>query len=165
MKTIYLIRHAKSSWNDIGSKDFDRILNKRGEHDAPLIGRKLNNLLFKPDLIVCSPAKRTTITANLICQQIDYSFQSVQFEPSIYEASLTDLKNLINSFSNNFSAIALIGHNPSITLLSNYLTDQFLSNMPTCGVVKIELEIDSWNEIIQGIGRQKYFIYPKMYYQ
>jgi len=164
MKTLYLIRHAKSSWKNIDSTDFDRVLNKRGIHDAPLIGKKLHELNFNPELIVSSPAKRTTITSQLVCEEVNYSFENIKFEPSIYEASLTQLKQLINLFPHEYHEVALIGHNPGITFLSNYLTDDFISNIPTCGVVKIELEIDNWNEIIQGIGLKKDFIYPKMYY-
>lgn len=164
MKTLYLIRHAKSSWKDVYSRDFDRSLNKRGLHDAPLIGKKLNDLNFNPGLIVSSPAARTTITSELICNETNYSFEKVLFESSIYEASTEQLKQLINSFSNQYEEIALIGHNPGLTMLSNYLTDDFISNIPTCGVVKVELEIDNWNEIIQGIGLKRDFIYPKMYY-
>ncbi len=158
MKTLYLIRHAKSDWKNPALTDSERPLNKRGLRDAPFMAKKLNELSFNPDLIVCSPAQRTKTTAELISKST-----SCLYDASIYEASLNDLTHLINSLPNEKTAIAIIGHNPSITNLSNYLTNDFISNMPTCSIVKIELEIDSWNETIQGIGTKKYFIYPKAF--
>jgi len=162
MKVIYLIRHAKSSWKDLSIQDFERPLNDRGKNDAPIIGKHLNQLGFNPDLIVCSPAKRTISTAKLICKNSSYEFKNVQTISSIYESTLQTLIELINNLSNNYKEITLIGHNPGITNLYNYLCDDDLVNIPTCGVVKIELEISQWNEIIKGIGIKKFFIYPKM---
>ncbi|MBL4594416.1 MAG: histidine phosphatase family protein [Flavobacteriales bacterium] len=156
MKTLYLIRHAKSDWENPSLSDFDRPLNSRGIRNAPFMAQKLIELNFNPGLIVCSPAQRTTTTAELISKNT-----SILFEKSIYEASLNDLIHLINFLPKEHEEIAIIGHNPSITNLSNYLTDDFIDNMPTCSIVKIELEIDNWNEIIKGIGMKKYFIYPK----
>lgn len=158
MKTLYLIRHAKSDWSDSTLADFDRTLNKRGFRDAPFMASKLDELGFNPDFIVCSPAKRTKITAQLIANSV-----STLYEPSIYEAALKDLIQLINFLPNNHKEIAIIGHNPSITALSNYLTDDFIDNMPTCSIVKIELEIDNWNETTLGIGIKKYYTYPKAF--
>ena len=163
MKAIYLIRHAKSDWNNSELSDFERPLNKRGLRDAPFMGGKLSELKFNPDLIICSPAQRTTSTAQLLCSKTNYSFEHIKFEPSIYESSLNNLIELINDLPNTANEVAMIGHNPSTTMLSNYLTDDYIGNMPTCSIVKIELEIEDWNEIVQGIGSQKYFIYPKAF--
>ena len=122
------------------------------------MANKLDELSFSPSLIICSPAKRTMLTSELLAKDT-----STLFINSIYEASLNDLVHIINTLPNKHNEIAMIGHNPSITKLSNYLTDDYIDNMPTCSVVKIELEIDNWNETIQGIGTKKYFIYPKMF--
>lgn len=158
MKTLYLIRHAKSDWNNPALSDFDRPLNKRGLRDAPFMAKKLIELNFNPGLIVCSPAKRTITTSELISNRT-----STFYVDTIYEASLSDLTNIINTLPYEHTEIAIIGHNPSITMLSNYLTNDYIDNMPTCSVVKIELEIDNWNEVIEGIGTKKYFIYPKAF--
>jgi phosphohistidine phosphatase len=158
MKTLYLIRHAKSDWNNSGLTDFDRPLNKRGLKDAAFMAEKLNELDFNPTFVVCSPAQRTKTTAQLIANST-----STLFDPAIYEASLQDLTRLISFLPNQQKDIALIGHNPSITALANYLTDDFIDNMPTCSIVKIELEIDNWDEVVQGIGIKKYFITPKSF--
>lgn len=159
MKTLYLIRHAKSDWNNPTLSDFDRPLNKRGLRDAPFIAKKLKKLDFNPELIVCSPAQRTITTSELIANKT-----CTLYIDAIYEASLSDLTHITNALPYKHSEIAIIGHNPSITALSNYLTNDYIDNMPTCSVVKIELEIDNWNEVIEGIGTKKYFIYPKAFH-
>ena len=133
-------------------------------HDAPLMGKQLATLNFNPDLILCSTAKRTKSTFELISQQIPSLVDKTKYEPSIYEASMNYLIQIINALPNHYNEVAIIGHNPGITMLSNYLTDEFIGNVPTCGMIKIEIETNGWNEIIKGIGHQKYFIYPKMYY-
>jgi len=161
MKTLYLIRHAEANWKKPGETDFERTVSISGVKEATSITKRLIELDFKPKLIICSSAKRTRETAKLICNEIKYPIQDIDFNSSIYESSLKNLITLINSLPNLYNEIAIIGHNPSITKLSNYLTDDYISNIPTCSVVKIELEIDAWNEIIEGIGIQKFFIHPK----
>jgi phosphohistidine phosphatase len=163
MKTIYLIRHAKSSWKEPNQLDIERPLNNRGKNDAPFIGKKLKDLEVNLEFIVCSPANRTRQTVSLLCEQLNYPINTVKFDKNIYEAPLTNLIQAVNKIPTQFNEVALIGHNPSITYLANYLTDNYIDNIPTCGVVKIELEIDNWNEVIKGIGLQKFFIYPKMF--
>ncbi len=162
MKAIYLIRHAKSSWKTIDQIDHERPLNKRGTRDFPLIASRLKQVKLQPELIICSNAKRTKSTAELLCKEIDYSYDNVNFDSSIYEAPLENLLTVINKIPSNLNDVVLIGHNPGITLLSNYLTEDYIDFIPTSGVVKIELEIDSWDEIVKGIGLKKFFLYPKM---
>ena len=158
MKTLYLIRHAKSDWKNPGLTDFERPLNKRGLRDLPLMKEKLADINFNPELAVCSPAQRTKTTAEVLAKNT-----SCLYDPAIYEATLNDLIFLINTLPNRYNEIALIGHNPSITSLSNYITENYIAHFPTCGVVKIELEIGHWNEIVQGIGIKKAFLYPKAF--
>lgn len=93
MKRLYLIRHAKSSWKDFSLEDFDKPLNRRGEHDSKLMGKLLKSKKIKPDLIIASPAKRTTITANRIAKEIGYKLENIDYVENIYEASLNDLIN------------------------------------------------------------------------
>ena len=158
MKEFYLIRHAKSDWNDPDLTDFERPLNQKGLKDAPFMAEKLAYLNFNPELIVCSPSKRTTTTSELISKKTATLYVS-----SIYEASLEDLIHLMNMLPSEHSSIAIIGHNPSIINLSNYLTGDIIDHMPSCSIIKIELAIDEWNEVTQGIGTKKYFIHPKAF--
>jgi phosphohistidine phosphatase len=163
MKTIYLIRHAKSDWGVANLSDFDRPLNNRGKRDAPFMGKQLKELSIYPDCIVSSPAKRALQTTKLICSEINYPFNKVEFIDSIYDSSLKNLTQVLNGLSDNYKNVFLVGHNPGLTELSDYLTEDYLDNISTCGIVKIELEINDWKEIIQGIGIKRFFIYPKLY--
>jgi phosphohistidine phosphatase len=163
MKTIYLIRHAKSDWNHSGLTDFERPLNNRGSLNAPLMGEKLKELKVKFDAVVSSPSKRTTETINEICVKLGFPLEDITFDKDLYLPSLNDLTNAINQIKSSINSLAIVCHNPGITSLSNYLTEDYIDNIVTCGIVKIELEIDSWYEIVQGIGTKKYYIYPKMF--
>lgn len=163
MKVIHLIRHAKSSWENLTPSDFYRNLNERGLRDVPFMAEKLKKLACNPDYILCSPAKRTTETAKIVCEKLNFNQNNINFEKRIYEAELKTLIEVLNEIPNHFNNAVLIGHNPAITQLSNYLTNDYIDNIPTCGIVKIEMDIDDWQHIIEGIGRKLFFIYPKMF--
>lgn len=163
MKTVYLIRHAKSDWNHPELSDFNRPLNKRGKKDAPYMGKKLKELNVYPNLILASPAQRALETITSISNEINYPFTEIVFNDSIYHSSTQNLIEILNNNDNTHNTLFLVGHNPGFTYLSNYLTNDYIDNIVTCGIVKIELEIDNWNEIIEGIGRKVFYIYPKMY--
>lgn len=163
MKHIYLIRHAKSDWNNPKLSDFNRPLNKRGKRNAPFMGQKLNELTPNLDLIIVSPAKRALQTVKAICKEINYNESEIRFDESVYHSSYQNLNKIINDLDNNINTIALVGHNPGLTNFSNYLTNNYIDNIVTCGIVKIEFDIDNWNEIIEGLGTKVFYIYPKMY--
>lgn len=163
MKTFYLIRHAEATSIKANEMDNQRPLNQSGKNETYLIGRNLKKQDIQLDYIICSSAKRTKQTASLLCDQLNYPIHNIQFDNKIYEASLADLIEIINHLPNEYKKVALIGHNPSITYLANYFTDNNFNYIPTCGVVKIELEINSWKELTRGIGYQKFYIYPKMF--
>jgi len=159
MKIIYLIRHAKSDKDNPKLSDIEQILSQKGIDDAHLIRAQLIKLNSNPEIILCSTSKRTKETFEIIYQQETNTI----FDSSIYQSSLNYLIFLINSLPNQYNEVAIIGHHPGVTLLANYLTDDVMDVIPTCGVVKIELEIDDWKEIVQGIGNKKYFISPKAF--
>lgn len=148
MKTIYLIRHAESSW-DNATTDFERALTEKGNEDAKLIS---NNMCSNPDIIIASPAQRTTETAIFFASALNYNIAEIDYEISIYEAPLQNLINKVNQIEAKHQTAVLVGHNPGITQLANYLADDNLSPVQPCTVIKIELEVDNWNEIIKGIG-------------
>ena len=163
MKVIYLIRHAKSDWNNVNLTDFNRPLNKRGKRNAPFMGQKLNELTPSLDLIIASPAKRALQTVKAICKEINYNESEIRFDESVYHSSFQNLNSIINDLDNSINTIALVGHNPGLTNFSNYLTNNYIDNIVTCGIVKIEFDIDNWNEIIEGLGTKVFYIYPKIY--
>ena len=163
MKTLFLIRHAKSSWSSPELYDIDRPLNERGKNDAPLIGNVLKNNSVSADIIYSSPAVRAITTAKIIARSIGYPTKKIIIKPGIYEASVPDLLTIINSIDNKYNNAMIFGHNPGLSYLSNYLCNNFRNNMPTCSVVQLQFEINNWIEITENSGSLIKFEYPKKY--
>ena len=161
MKELFIIRHAKSSWENNQLTDFERPLNPRGKEDAPIMGIALKKIGFKPDLIVSSSATRAYSTAVLIANQLDYDHSLIEKNNSLYEASTHSVFKIINSLNDKFSRVFLFGHNPTFTMLIEKLGGHAIGNLPTCGVVGIRFELDSWQMIVEGIGSQFFYDFPK----
>ena len=161
MKTLILIRHAKSDWSNPSLKDFDRPLNKRGLRDAPKMGKLLKKKNLLPDKVYVSTAVRTIDTLRLIGIELELSFEDIVREEKIYEADVSTLLTIIEGFSDQDQCIYLIGHNPGMTYLTNYLTGELVDNVPTCGVVKIDFEIENWEMVSKGLGKLKNHYFPK----
>jgi phosphohistidine phosphatase len=125
------------------------------------MGSNLSRLGCSPDRIVSSPANRALTTAMRIAEALEYPTEEIETDHAIYGASVDELIRLISQFSANHRQVCLVGHNPDLTNLSNYLTDEYIDNVPTCGIVHIELEIDDWQQIDQGTGTRLFFITPK----
>lgn len=162
MKTLYLGRHAKSSWKNMDLADIDRPLNKRGKRDAPFMGKLLADKGIKPDLIISSSAKRAAATAKVIASEINYPEEEIIFDENIYEASGRGLLEIISGTDEEYNSIMLFGHNPGVTVLQNNLSEHFIDNIPTCGVVALEFKT-SWNEIELKSAGFIFFEYPKKY--
>lgn len=159
MKKLFIIRHAKSSWKDYSLDDFDRPLNKRGFLNAPLMGKYLKDKNIVPDIILSSPALRAKTTAEIIANKVKYKKQIV-YEESIYEVDINTLHNIITSLKNKYNIAFIIGHNPGLNLLvDNYVG--FDENIPTCGVVELEIKSDSWENINSKNIKLLSFNYPK----
>lgn len=161
MKTLYLARHAKSSWKYHKLDDFERPLNKRGRRNAPFMGEVLERLKVSPDLIISSPANRAAMTARVLAAAIDYPLENIQYSEAIYEFSEFALIEVIQQIDDELKAVMLFGHNPGITGLANYVGDQSISNIPTCGVFCAELNISSWADISEQCGKMIFFEFPK----
>ncbi|MGD8779994.1 MAG: histidine phosphatase family protein [Ignavibacteria bacterium] len=164
MKTLYLTRHAKSSWKDQSLDDFDRPLNKRGKRDAPFMGQLLKKKNILPDVLISSPAVRAYTTARTIASEIGYPPENILADKNIYEASSSELLDIINSIEDENQSAMMFGHNPGFTTLCHYLTGKDILNIPTCGIVKIEFEKNKWSEIEIGTGNLIWFEYPKKYF-
>ena len=161
MKTIYLVRHAKSSWKYPNLDDFERPLNKRGRKNAPFMGAILKKLKVAPDLIISSPANRASTTARIIAYNINYALEKIQYSESIYEFSANALIDVIEHLDDDIKKAMLVGHNPALTDLANYIGDTPISNIPTSGVFCADLDITSWAKISDSCGELKFFEYPK----
>ena len=162
MKTLYLVRHAKSYWGDQSLPDFERPLNKRGKRDAPFMGEVLRDKKVNPDLIICSPAKRTKKTAIEIAEKIGYAEKKILFDENLYEASSNTILGLIKKVDDKYESLMIFGHNPGLTLLNNHISDQYLDNIPTCGIVALQSD-KKWSEIGKNSCSHLFFEYPKLY--
>jgi phosphohistidine phosphatase len=161
MKTLYLVRHAKSSWKFAELSDFERPLNKRGKRDAPTMGLFLKDKNFHPDIILSSPAVRAAKTAKIIADILSYSRNKIQFDEEIYEADTKTLFKIASNTNDKFNSAMMFGHNPSMTYFASSLANIRIDNIPTCGIVCVELDISSWKEISEHSGILKFFEYPK----
>lgn len=163
MKTIYLNRHAKSSWSNPNIPDFDRPLSERGRNDLPLIGKILSKKIKPPQIVYSSPANRAISTAKVISQFLGYDENNIISDMKIYDAVVSDLIKIISSTSDEYNIMMIFGHNPTFTMTANFLSDKNILNIPTCGFVQIDFNINSWKEIEGNVGKLILFEYPKMY--
>jgi phosphohistidine phosphatase len=163
MKTLYIIRHAKSSWDDPIADDFNRPLNDRGKRDAPRMGRRLKEKEITPDLLITSPAKRALATCHAIAEILQFPAQNIRLEKALYHANSDEILKIIHSVDDKHDVIFLFGHNPGLTDFANELRDdkKFIDNIPTCGVVAFNCNAKRWKEIQFGKARLIFFDFPK----
>ena len=147
MKTLYILRHAKSSWNDPDLADHDRPLNKRGKRDVPEMGARLKARGVLPDLVLCSDARRALDTGIPIAELLGVSSQAIRREASLYLANDGFILELLKGLKDRCQKVMIVGHNPGLTDLANRFLPQFLPNLPTAGIVELVFEIDSWTNI------------------
>jgi phosphohistidine phosphatase len=159
MKKLYIIRHAKSSWDDMQLDDFDRGLNKRGRINAPMMAERLKKKDVMPDIILCSKAKRAKKTAKNIASGIGFS-KKIKYDDAIYEALPNTLHRKIKKIKNKHDTAFLIGHNPELNMVAEDFVD-FNENIVTCGIVEIEFDCKSWGEVSRENARFISYDYPK----
>jgi phosphohistidine phosphatase len=158
-RTLYLLRHAKSSWKDTSLRDFDRPLKGRGRDAAKQIGKRLGDEKLQPEFVVCSPAARTRETADVVLKHAHLKVD-VTFEERIYEASLRDLLQVVADIPDDKQVAMMIGHNPGFEELVSFLSGEH-RRMPTCALAKIRLDVASWKDVRAGEGTLEWFITPK----
>jgi phosphohistidine phosphatase len=165
MKTIYLIRHAKSSWDDPQMDDFERPLNKRGKKDAPSMARRLKEKRVTPDFMLSSPATRALDTCKEFASILNYDKDKIKTDKRLYHASedqiLTVIRELKDRERDDEEVVLLFGHNPGLTEFANVLLNESIDNIPTCGIVKAHLKIERWKDASFGCGELKFFDFPK----
>lgn len=165
MKTLILLRHAKSSWKDMSLADFDRPLNKRGLRDAPFMAQKFKEKQQTPDLILSSPALRTKLTTEEFTNALGEDFiTKVFYQPQIYEAHYQTLLQLLRQQKNDHQTILLVGHNPGLTDLANFFSFEYIENIPTTGILLFNLAINSWKDISSETSKLVFFDFPKNYF-
>ncbi len=161
MKTLYLCRHAKSSWADPGMDDFDRPLNERGLRNAPFMANVFKERGEPVDLIVTSPANRARTTARSFVTALDLHPDRFTEERAIYLAERHALAHLISKLPNSADRVVLFGHNPGFTDVLNHFSDAGVDNLPTCGMVRIDFAVNDWQHVVKGSGTLVWFDYPK----
>ena len=161
-KSLLLVRHAKSSWEDIHQKDFDRPLNDRGKKDAPEMAKRIRKEKdVKLDTIITSPAKRAMATAKYFAEEFDVKKKKIIEADELYEASITNFYEAVNKLDDNFNIVGLFSHNPGITAFVNSLSQTHIDDMPTCAVFAIHIKTDSWKNFKEAEKEFWFFDYPK----
>jgi phosphohistidine phosphatase len=163
MKTLYILRHAKSSWEFEELSDHDRPLNKRGRNDAPLIGRELSSRGVLPNLIVSSPAVRAISTATLVGKELGYDPDDIMIDERIYGADKNMLLEVVQETPLEIESLMLVGHNDALTEFANMLSPEAVGSIPTAGIVALTFECESWYEISHDNADYLFFDFPKNY--
>jgi len=145
MKTILIMRHAKSSWENAYLSDHDRPLKKRGKRDAPRMAQLLFEKDLIPDLIISSSAKRALSTAEIVAIECDYDIE-IQVTRELYHADSSIFIELLQGVTDYYSRIMIVGHNPGMEELIEDLTGEW-HRMPTAAIAQVELPINHWNEL------------------
>lgn len=161
-KTLYLLRHARAADRLSGQKDIERELDSIGLQNSTRMGMNFSNKTLQFDMIISSPAERAKQTASLIAEQIKYNTDKIHYNDEIYEASVRTLLQVVNRFKDEWNNVLLVGHNPSISYLAEYLTRSELGDMTTCGVARIEFNLESWTEVSEGNGELINYEHPDL---
>jgi phosphohistidine phosphatase len=148
MKTLFLVRHAKSSRDDPSLPDRERPLNDRGLDDAPRMGKRLSKRGVKPDLLVSSPALRALTTAQLIADEIGYARKNIAVDERLYASSPDDLLAVICALDDKLGRVMLFGHNPEFTELAHRLSSEIV-DMPTCAVAEFRFDAKAWADVAE----------------
>lgn len=159
MKTLLLLRHAKSSWKIPDRPDFERPLNGRGQEAAPLMGRHLRRQKIEPSLILCSPAERARQTAALFVEAARLGSE-LRYDERIYEASAQRLLEVVTQADETADTVMLVGHNPGLEELLLLLTGE-ARLMPTAALAHVTLTTDKWGKVKEQTGRLDWLVKPK----
>ena len=161
MKSLFLLRHAKSSWDFPDLRDFERPLAVRGDRDAPIMGRRLLERDSSVARIISSPAARARATAELMAAAIGFPVDEIISNPGLYFCGTSMYLKAASLVDDDFDSVMLVGHNPTITDFANEMANAGIANIPTCGLVELALPIDQWSEIRPGAATLEEFDFPK----
>lgn len=161
MKTLYLVRHAKSSWKEPALADEDRPLNKRGKEDAPFMGNLLRKKDEVPDLMISSPAKRALSTAKRFAKAMKLKPKEIIRDKRLYMGGTDEFREVMAEVKDKHSSIMMFGHNPGLTDFVNRISEANIDNVPTSGVVRIDFDVKSWSNTANEKGTLVWFEYPK----
>jgi phosphohistidine phosphatase len=161
MKTILCVRHAKSEWDDPSLSDIERKLTDRGKSDAKMMAKRLQERSIEIDGFVSSTAKRAKKTAKIFMKEFEKDKKKLQVTASLYEASVKDFYNVVESLDDKDKTIALFSHNPGITDFVNSFDTTPVYDMPTCSVYAIKVKTKNWKDFREAKKKFLFFDYPK----
>ncbi|MDG1529651.1 MAG: histidine phosphatase family protein [Polaribacter sp.] len=151
MKTLYIVRHAKSSWEYDGIEDIDRPLKKRGIKDAHLVSNYLSETITKPDVFVTSSANRALHTAIIFCDNFGYPLANLKIKKQLYSFSDGYLVKTIKALDDSFDSAIIFSHDHGINTFVNKYGSKPIAHVPTCGVIGIQFDNKHWKSIKKGI--------------
>ncbi len=161
MRTLYITRHAKSSWDDPGQDDFHRGLNERGLRDSPFMAKAFAERNEPVDVLLSSTAVRALMTARHFAEALGRDRDSIAEDRNLYLADLPTLIKRVTKLPDDAHRIMLFGHNPGLSELAEYLGDGDLGELPTCAIVRLDMMIDSWAEASMGLATMVWYDHPK----
>lgn len=161
MKRIYIVRHAKSSWADLSKRDHERPLNSRGRADAPVMARVAKDNGYIPQIIISSDAKRAKETAYAFAKILGVAGSDISLDSSLYHAPEDVYFDVVNLLDEHIASVALFGHNPGITYLANSVSEEYIDNVPTCGLLVIDSTATDWSSVSPANSQLVAFHYPK----
>ena len=162
MKNLYLIRHAKSDWDDESKSDFERGLNRRGEKAIFTMADALKEKKIIPDLILSSSAKRAKLTAEGLAKNTGYKGK-IKYIDALYMAAPLQVISIIEEINDKYNNVFIVGHNPETTELTDLIVDDYIDNVPTLGIVALNVPIKHWKKFKPEKAKLDFFIYPKMF--
>jgi phosphohistidine phosphatase len=161
MKTLYIVRHAKSSWTDPYLIDHQRPLNRRGQKAAPEMARRLKKRGVRPDAIVSSDALRALETATAMAGILGLPGKAVHKNPAVYNATCDEIVEIVRRFKDDWKTVMVVGHNPTLTELANQFYPHLIENIPTAGIVELRFNVPSWKHIHRDHVDSGAFDFPK----
>jgi phosphohistidine phosphatase len=163
MKRVILVRHAKSISYGY-DQDYDRTLTDRGEDDAAKISAELKRLGVKADLFIASPAVRTTQTAKIYAQALDYDATTIRFEKKLFSGkSAENFLAMLQELEDEKQTVIVFGHNPTVYYYLHFLLDDFTADVPTCSTVGIDFQVDSWDQLAENQGTLAFRLIPNQF--
>jgi phosphohistidine phosphatase len=165
MKTLTIVRHAKSDWGNDNLEDIHRPLSESGYADAKALSKQVLKKMEVPDYWLTSPAIRAYSTALIFANTFKYNSEKMSIKKSIYEATIKNLKQVINQIPDNFNNVILFGHNPGLTNFFNEVSDSYADNIPTCGTLHLKANTNKWKDFFSKKIENDFTAYPKDFKQ
>ncbi len=161
MKTLYLVRHAKSSWEDYSKEDYQRELLLKGVKRTEKVARYLKDKEVYPDVIISSHAVRAFETARILAETLGYPLNKILLDESMYFSGADAMYNILSGVDDTKNSVMLVGHNPDMTGFANQFLEQKLDYMPTSAVVAVKFQTTRWHEIMLASREVDFTLIPK----